>query len=113
VIARKKPDLAAVKRALFSGDPPLRPRVTGAAKKWRLIERAGAIEELGISKRALRASGLPRGGQRLWIQRVHLSVPEARELVTATTLHGNVPEPLRIAHLIAGGIVTGASRGRA
>jgi endonuclease V-like protein UPF0215 family len=34
-------------------------------------------------------------------------------LVAATTLHGNIPEPLRIAHLIAGGIVAGRSRGRA
>jgi endonuclease V-like protein UPF0215 family len=28
-------------------------------------------------------------------------------------LHGNVPEPLRLAHLIAGGIAVGRSRGRA
>ena len=33
--------------------------------------------------------------------------------LAATTLHGNMPEALRLAHLIAGGIVTGASRGRA
>jgi endonuclease V-like protein UPF0215 family len=38
---------------------------------------------------------------------------EARRIVAATTLHGNIPEPLRLAHLIAGGIVTGKSRGRA
>jgi uncharacterized protein len=29
------------------------------------------------------------------------------------TLHGNLPEPLRLAHLIAGGVTTGESRGRA
>ncbi|MCC6647897.1 MAG: hypothetical protein IT374_20305 [Polyangiaceae bacterium] len=38
---------------------------------------------------------------------------EARDLVIATTLHGNVPEALRLAHLIAGGVTTGVSRGRA
>jgi endonuclease V-like protein UPF0215 family len=34
-------------------------------------------------------------------------------MLEVTTLHGKLPEPLRIAHLIAGGIVTGKSRGRA
>lgn len=34
-------------------------------------------------------------------------------VLEATTLHGNLPEPLRIAHLIAGGIAAGESRGRA
>ena len=42
-----------------------------------------------------------------------LTLPEARVLVAATTLHGNVPEPLRLAHIIAGGVATGWSRGRA
>jgi endonuclease V-like protein UPF0215 family len=52
------------------------------------------------------------GAQRLWIQRAGLSIEEARDLVASTTLHGNIPEPLRAAHLIAGGIATGRSRGR-
>jgi len=47
------------------------------------------------------------------VQRAGLSLGEARDLLAATTLHGNIPEPLRLAHLIAGGIVTGKSRGRA
>jgi endonuclease V-like protein UPF0215 family len=38
---------------------------------------------------------------------------EARALLLATTERGNIPEPLRVAHLIAGGITTGESRGRA
>jgi endonuclease V-like protein UPF0215 family len=108
VVVRKPPDLASVRRALFA-------RVPGAARKWALIERAGTGEPLGVSHRAARraaASGLRDGAQRIWIQRVGLSVEEARELVAATTLHGHIPEPLRLAHLIAGGITTGASRGR-
>jgi len=44
---------------------------------------------------------------------VGLALDEARYLLKATTLHGNLPEPLRLAHLIAGGVVTGKSRGRA
>jgi endonuclease V-like protein UPF0215 family len=115
VVMRRAPDLASVRRALFSDAPSVRPPVRGAARKWALIEGAGPIEPLGVSHRALnraRASGLPAGVQRLWIQRAGLSIEEARDLVAATTLHGNIPEPLRAAHLIAGGIATGHSRGR-
>ena len=48
----------------------------------------------------------------LWVQRVGLSLREAAELLAATTSHGNIPEPLRLAHIIAGGVERGASRGR-
>jgi endonuclease V-like protein UPF0215 family len=47
------------------------------------------------------------------VQRAGLDLDEARAIVADTTLHGNVPEPLRLAHLIAGGIASGHSRGRA
>ncbi|MBN2193366.1 MAG: DUF99 family protein [Polyangiaceae bacterium] len=116
VVTRKQPDMAAVERALFSDDPPGRPRVPGASRKWRLIQAAGELDLLGPSRRALRrpaATGQLAPGQRLWIQRAGLSLEQARDIVFATTLHGNVSEPLRFAHLIAGGIVTGKSRGRA
>ena len=37
---------------------------------------------------------------------------KAADLLAATTSHGNIPEPLRLAHIIAGGVERGASRGR-
>jgi hypothetical protein len=89
-IARKVPDLAAMKRALDA-------RVRGAKRKWALIVRAGSMEQV-------------RG---VYIQRVGISLDHARELLSATTLHGNLPEPLRVAHLVAGAIATGRSRGGA
>lgn len=116
VVTRRKPDLAAVQRALFADVPHQRPRVRGATRKWALIERAGAMELLGPSNRAERRaarSGLRAEGPKLWVQRVGLSMEQARRLVERTTLHGNIPEPLRVAHLVAGGITTGTSRGRA
>jgi len=113
VVMRSAPDLAAVRRALFEGSPTSRPRVRGAARKWRLIEGAGPIERLGASRRSLKWTGLrPEDAPLLWVQRVGLSLEAARQVVLATTLHGNIPEPLRLAHLIAGGIATGCSRGR-
>jgi len=90
VVARRPPDLAAIHRALFA-------RVPGAAKKWSLIQRAGEMEPL-------------RG---IYVQRIGLGTGEARELLRLTTLHGHLPEALRMAHLIAGGVTTGKSRGRA
>ena len=115
VVTRRAPDMAAVKRALFVDIPKARPRVAGALRKWRLIEQAGTMEILGTSRRSLRhpPTGLRGVPPKLWIQRAGLSLDEARSLVADTTLHGNIPEPLRLAHLIAGGITTGKSRGRA
>jgi endonuclease V-like protein UPF0215 family len=115
VVMRRPPDMTAVRQALFSDSPATRPRVRGAVRKWRLIERAGPIELLGASRRSLKRTkltGLREGVPRLWLQRIGLSLETARAVVQATTLHGNVPEPLRLAHLIAGGIATGRSRGR-
>ncbi len=115
VVVRRPPDMAAVRRALFSDAPTgERPRVTGATRKWKLIEAAGELELIGPSRRAVkRAPGLATTGPKLWVQRAGLSTEEARRILAATTLHGNIPEPLRVAHLVAGGITTGKSRGRA
>ena len=119
VVTRRRPDMAGVRRALFSDEPADRPRVLGAARKWKLIEQAGTMEQLGASARSRRRvvpplpTGIRTAEPRLWIQRVGMSIANARELVADTTLHGNIPEPLRLAHLIAGGITTGTSRGRA
>lgn len=90
VVARRRPDLEAIRRALGRTGP-------GWERKWRLIERAGAMEPV-------------RG---VWVQRVGLDRHSAEQLLAATTLHGKLPEPLRLAHLIAGGVTTGHSRGRA
>lgn len=111
VVTRRRPDMAAVRRALASRDPRGRPAVRGAARKWALIERAGEVEPLRSSSRAARRGDVALPD--IYVQRAGLTPAEAREIVLATTLHGNLPEPLRIAHLIAGGVTTGRSRGRA
>jgi uncharacterized protein len=89
VIARYAPDLAAMREALLT-------RVPGGARKWKLIEQAGAME--------------PLAG--VYVQRVGITSADAAEVIRRTAVHGRIPEPLRTAHLIAGGIATGESRGR-
>ena len=89
VVARRPPRLDRIRRALEA--------LPGGARKWSLIERAGPMEPV-------------RG---VYVQRAGLTLADAADLLAATTLHGNLPEPLRLAHLIAGGLETGVSRGRA
>ncbi|MEZ4293479.1 MAG: DUF99 family protein [Polyangiaceae bacterium] len=90
VMARKPPDMPAIRRALLL-------RVPGGEAKWQLIEKAGPMEQAG----------------NVLVQRAGLDLDEARALLDAFLEEGNVPEPLRLAHLIAGGVTTGKSRGRA
>jgi uncharacterized protein len=89
VVARKAPDFEAIRHALHA-------RVSGGARKWRLIERAGMMEPM----------------ENLWVQRVGMTEAGARALLREHARHGHLPEPLRTAHLIAGGVTVGESRHR-
>jgi len=42
-----------------------------------------------------------------------LSQEQAQELIDITIKHGQIPEPVRVAHLIASGVVKGESSGKA
>lgn len=81
VVMRRHPDLQAIRAALLD-------KVPGGRRKWQLIEQAGPIRE---------ASGV-------WIQCAGVSHEDAMAAVARLALHGRIPEPLRVAHLIAGGI---------
>ncbi|MGK3994748.1 DUF99 family protein [Sorangium sp. So ce1024] len=90
VVARRLPNLDAIRDALLS-------RVRGGRRKWALIERAGRMD--------------PVGG--VYVQRAGISLEDTSALLARLSVHGHLPEPLRTAHLIAGGLTTGESRGRA
>ncbi|HEV8361722.1 MAG TPA: DUF99 family protein [Candidatus Thermoplasmatota archaeon] len=49
----------------------------------------------------------------VWVKAVGMGLEDARDLVRATTVRGALPEPLRLAHLIAAALHFGESRGRA
>jgi len=89
VVSRKLPDLTAIREALLT-------QIPGGEQKWALIEQLGPLEEAG----------------HIYLQRVGLSLEQARAVVERFTVHSHLPEPLRTAHLIAGAIVNGQSRGR-
>jgi endonuclease V-like protein UPF0215 family len=88
-VVRRRPDIPAVRRALLS-------RVPGGARKWRLVERAGPPERV----------------EGLWVQRAGLGHGAAREAIRRLAVNGRLPEPLRLAHLVAGAVGAGESRHR-
>jgi endonuclease V-like protein UPF0215 family len=90
VVTRKQPDLSAIKSALLN-------KVPGGARKWRLIQQAGPMEPLA----------------EVYVQCMGIKKADAKALIQRLKMHSVLPEPLRTAHLIAGGITTGESRHRA
>lgn len=89
VVTRRMPDLEAIRDTLLC-------KVPGGKRKWALIERAGIPEKVAG----------------VYVQRAGLCLEQAEQAVRRFALHSNIPEPLRTAHLIAGGIATGQSRPR-
>lgn len=90
IVARREPNMTVIKDTLLT-------HVRGGARKWSSIERLGPMEPVA----------------NVWVQRVGLSLADAGALIARLAIHGRIPEPLRVAHLIAGGVTTGQSRGRA
>ena len=49
----------------------------------------------------------------IYVKCVGISTEEAKELINLSTIRGVIPEPLRVAHIIASGITRGESYGKA
>ncbi len=88
VVSRNEPDMKAFRKALTTSIPLGR-------KKWHIIEKLGKMEPAG----------------NVYIQRVGLTLEQATKAIKLFTVHSNIPEPIRAAHLIAGAISDGQSRG--
>ncbi len=89
-VARKRPDYQAIKHALLN-------KVPGGKRKWQLIDRLGPME--------------PVAG--VYVQRIGVGLRDAERLLTRCSVNGVLPEPIRVAHIIASGITLGESRHRA
>lgn len=87
-VMRKEPDFSALKAALE--------KVPNGTTKWARLRAAGPVRKLND----------------LFGQCYGLSEAEAQALLALITRRGKYPEPLRAAHLIASGLVTGESHGR-
>ena len=88
-VARKQPDFNGIRDALLK-------RVPGGARKWSLIQRLGPMERAG----------------EVFVQRTGISLESVDQLIRRLAVNSTLPEPLRTAHLIAGGITLGESKHR-
>ncbi len=89
VAVRKKPDLDSIRNAIAN--------LTQPKRRMRRIERAGEIHKMG--KIYCQFKGMDKG--------------EVNALLDLTCTRSLLPEPIRAAHLIAGGVVRGQSGNRA
>ncbi len=94
VFNRKQPDLKAVKKALNNLNNP--------EVRWKMIKNAGKIRGCKL-----------KDGQSIYYQSIGISDEDAEDALMLSSTHGDIPEPLRVAHLIATAIVRGESYGRA
>lgn len=88
VVMRKFPNLKKIKETLHN---------LHKDAKIRLIDNAGSIERVG----------------KIHIQYCGIDLDKAVQMLRITTTHADIPEPLRVAHLIGSGLVFGESRGKA
>ena len=66
-------------------------------EKIKLIEKAGRVHKIG----------------KIHAQFYGMKKSDVKEILKITCTHSFIPEPIRVAHLIAAGIIKGESKGRA
>lgn len=88
VIIRKMPDIEKIKNTL---------KKINQKNKIKLIEKAGQVKNIGT----------------VFVQLAGIDLERTEKIMKIACTNSLVPEPLRLAHLIASGIVDGQSRGRA
>jgi uncharacterized protein len=88
VIIRRKPNIENIKKALIK----LKKR-----SRIKLIEKAGSVISV----------------EGVYMQLAGISIDKAKEIVKIVCTRSLIPEPIRIAHIIASGITYGQSRGKA
>lgn len=95
VINRKHPDLDSVQEALQNNFKDFE-------KRWDMILNAGKIKACNL-----------KNGKKVYYQTIGMEDEEAEEIIRLSSTHSDIPEPLRVAHLIAAAIIKGESSGRA
>ncbi len=85
-VTRDKPDFVKIREALN--------HLTNCEKRWKAIRGTGELYEV-------RTRGK---GARVYMQIHGACEEDARRIVQLTSTRSNLPEPLRVAHLVASGI---------
>ncbi len=85
-LMRDKPDLESIRNALNN--------LPKSHERWKMILAAGTVLEVDCR------------GKKIYMQKAGISETDARKIVELTATRSLIPEPLRVAHLIASGITT-------
>jgi uncharacterized protein len=93
-VTRDMPDFAGIKSALR--------HLPDYDTRWGLIEKAGTPKPVET-----------RNGKHVHIQTSGISFQDASAIVKLSATRSLIPEPIRVAHIIAQGIVSGQSKGNA
>jgi endonuclease V-like protein UPF0215 family len=88
VVIRKKPDIENIKKVLVK---------INKKGKIKLIDKAGMPVRIG----------------KIYVQFKGLELEDVKEILKVTCTRSLIPEPVRVAHLIAQGIYFGESKGKA
>src|SRR3989344_2596827 len=93
VVNRRRPRFEKIRNALK--------HFQDAEKRWKFIEKAGEIQQVNV------------GNHNLYIQTAGIKLEDAQKILKLSCTRSKIPEPLRVAHLIAAGVISGESKGRA
>ena len=92
-ITRDKPDFNNIKAALQKKFPDWEER-------WKILNK--------VTLHEVKTNHNP-----IYVKRIGLSIEEAEEIINLSTIRGVIPEPIRVAHVIASGVTRGESYGKA
>ncbi|MCC7572765.1 MAG: DUF99 family protein [Candidatus Methanofastidiosum sp.] len=90
VVMRRLPDHNSIEKALTN--------LNHKEERLEIIEKAGKIYE-----------GKVQEDSNIFFQFKGIQEEDARELIRISSMHSNIPEPLRVSHIIATGVVKGES----
>ncbi|MGD6807779.1 MAG: DUF99 family protein [Candidatus Bathyarchaeia archaeon] len=85
-LTQEKPDLDAIHDALK--------HLPDTEKRWQIIINAGELFEVTTH------------GVKIFVELAGLTLDEAKTVLALTSTRGSMPEPLRVAHLIASGVTS-------
>jgi len=85
-VTREKPDFLLIKKALE--------RLPRSKERWRVVLNAGEISAVPSRK----------SNEKIYLHVAGVSLVDAEKIVRLTSTRSNIPEALRVAHLIASGI---------